>query len=213
MQTKMLQFISDLITTHSYNSHQPFLFKLLMTQIYLRKLNYPTRAWFLLNNFYESYNKFSIKQKFYIFYMFQELFAKLKKIDTFSTHNALKVKSIIKFEKLNNKFYNKIYKNTFIIREYWLNFLVEKQKGVVNYSLINGQLKRIYTKFQKLQTFFNEIQKIYEDNQLIFYIYCCFLKNVINNDSSADYIIKLLRDYKDNNSSKNVIDDEYYKVK
>lgn len=211
MQKKMLEFISELIIKHSYNSHHSFLFKLLMTQIFLRKLNNPTRAWFILNNFYETYNKFSIKQKFQIYCMFQDLKIKLKKIDTFAIHDTLKIKAIIRFEKLNNKFYNKIHKNTFIVREYWQIFLNEKQKGILDSNIINNQLKKINSKFTKLQIFFNDIQKNYLDNQLIFFIYCCFLKNVMNNNKSAEYIFKLIRDYKENTSTK-MFNEEYYKV-
>ncbi len=183
-----------------------------MTQVYLRKLNNLTRAWFILNTFYETYNKFSIKQRFYIYCMFQELYMKLEEIDTYATHNKLKIKSIIKFEKLINKFYNKIHKNTCIVREYWLNFLTEKQKGMLNSNTINNNLKRINYKFNKLQIFFNEILKIHEDNQLVFYIYSCFLRNILNNDQSAENIIKILKDYKESNSAKPSINDEYYKV-
>ncbi len=208
----MLEFLSDLIKKHSYNSHNSFLFKLLMTQVYLRKLNNLTKAWFILNTFYETYNKFSIKQRFYIYCMFQELYMKLEEIDTYATHNKLKIKSIIKFEKLINKFYNKIHKNTCIVREYWLNFLTEKQKGMLNSNTINNNLKKINDKFNKLQIFFNEILKIHEDNQLVFYIYSCFLRNILNNDQSAENIIKILKDYKESNSAKPSINDEYYKV-
>ena len=82
IQKKLLEFLSHLIHKYSFDSHHdPFLFKHLIIQIYLRQLNNPTKSWYILNNFYEAYNKISISQKFYIFCMFQELQEKLKKDD------------------------------------------------------------------------------------------------------------------------------------
>lgn len=215
IQYKLLEYLAHLIQKHiiSSNSSQ-FNFKLLMVQIYLRRLSNPTRAWFILSNFYETYNKFSAQSKFYIFCMFQELYERLILNDRRSNHSHSKIVSIINFDKINSEFHSRITKSTNLVKDFWVMFMNDKQKKLLNSSAFNSSLTRISNEFKALQSIFNTIQKQYEDNPLIFYIYCCYLKHIINNDHMAEHIIKLLREIKENKTHKDssMIDDEYYKM-
>ena len=196
-QRKLLEFMTEIIFKHSIKSHEyGFQFKMLTAQIFLRKLNNHTRAWFILSNFYETFNKFGVRQQFNIFCMYQELYETLQEGDTLSTHKAADIKKIIKLEKSNNKFIHKISKCTNRVKLFWLNYMNEKQKHRFLTKNINKTLHKINSKYNKLQIFFTEIQKLFEDNRNIFYIYCCFLKNIMNNEQLAEHITKLLKDNK-----------------
>ena len=87
----------------------------------------------------------------------------------------------------------------------------ERIRDVVNLSNLNSSLERIIVNYKDLQKFFNEIQRQFEDNQLIFYVYCCYLKNIIGDDILANHLIKLLKDYKDNKDL-NLVDSDYFKM-
>ena len=70
---------------------------------------------------------------------------------------------------------------------------------------MNHILKLINRKYSKIQNFFDKIQKLYEDNSFLFYLYCCFLKNIMNNEQLGEHIIKLLlRNIYTNQASRNV---------
>ena len=214
---KLLEFVCDLIYKHSIKSHNfSFHFKMLTVQIYLRKLKNITRAWFILSNFYETFNKFSIRQQFFIFCMYQELHENLQKNDEKATHPTAKIRKIIKLEKSNNTFIKKVIKCTNAVKLFWLTYMNDKQKCRLLMKEMNKNLAKINRKYQKLQIFFGEIQKLFEDNRSIFYIYCCFLKNIMNNEQFSEHIIKLLRDNKamtsDNKTLSDFIDEDYYKM-
>ena len=220
-QNKLYEFVCQIILTHSIKSHEKaFYFKLLTAEIYLRKLNNITKTWFILLNFYESFNKFSLKQQFYIFEKFQELHEQLEFEDIHSIHNRQNIKNIIKLDKSNEKFIRKITKCTSLLKQFWMLFLAGKQKRIISIENMNHILKLINRKFSKIQNFFDKIQKLYEDNSFLFYLYCCFLKNIMNNEQLAEHIIKLLlRNIHTNKATRNVskinidfIDDDYYKM-
>ena len=215
-EIKLLEFVCDIIYKHSIKSHNfSFHFKMLTVQIYLRKLNNITRAWFILSNFYETFNKFSIRQQFFIFSMYQELHEALQNCDDKSMHKMPKMKKVIKLEKSNNMFIKKITKCTNAVKLFWLTYMNDKQKFRFLIKEVNKNLSKINRKYQKLQHFFSEIQKLFEDNRSIFYIYCCFLKNIMNNEQFSEHIIKLLRDNKSLNTEKtsnDFIDEDYYKM-
>lgn len=214
---KLLEFVCDLIYKHSIKSHIfSFHFKMLTVQIYLRKLKNITKAWFILSNFYETFNKFSIRQQFFIFCMYQELHESLQKDDEKATHPTAKIKKVIKLEKSNNAFIKKVIKCTNSVKLFWLTYMSDKQKCRLSMKEMNKNLAKINRKYQKLQIFFGEIQKLFEDNRSIFYIYCCFLKNIMNNEQFSEHIIKLLRDNKaitsDDKTLSDFIDEDYYKM-
>ena len=220
-QNKLYEFACQIILTHSIKSHEKaFYFKLLTAEIYLRKLNNITKTWFILLNFYESFNKFSLKQQFYIFEKFQELHEQLELEDIHSIHNQQNIKNIIKLDKSNEKFIRKITKCTNLLKQFWMMYLGGKQKGILSIENMNHILKLINRKYSKIQNFFDKIQKLYEDNSFLFYLYCCFLKNIMNNEQLGEHIIKLLlRNIYTNQASRNVskvnldfIDDDYYKM-
>ena len=76
----------------------------------MRKLNNITKTWFILLNFYESFNKFSLKQQFLFLKKFQELHEQLELENIHSINNQQNIKNIIKLDKSNEKFIRKITK-------------------------------------------------------------------------------------------------------
>ena len=221
-QFKLFEFLCEIIYKHSVKSHEnSFYFKLLTAQIYMRKLNNITKTWFILSNFYESFNKFTTKQQFYVFELYQELHENLEIEDEQSIHNRLKIKNIMNLEKSTGKFIKKITKCTNYIKNFWLNYMIEKQKNIFSIAKFNDSLFIINKKLKSLQIFFDKIQKNFEDNTFLFYLYCCFLKNITNNIQLSEHIMKLLlRNTKkfsnektnNNNNTTDFIDDDYYKM-
>ena len=134
--------------------------------------------------------------------MYQELHEALQNCDDKSMHKMPKMKKVIKLEKSNNMFIKKITKCTNAVKLFWLTYMNDKQKFRFLIKEVNKNLSKINRKYQKLQHFFSEIQKLFEDNRSIFYIYCCFLKNIMNNEQFSEHIIKLLRDNKSLNTEK-----------
>jgi len=143
--------------------------------------------------------------------MYQELHEKIQRDDNICFHDNLKIKSVIKYEELNEEFISKVIKSTMLLKDFWILYMNERMRDVIYLSNLNSSLEKILVNYEDLEKFFNEIQKQFEDNKLIFYIYCCYLKNIINNDVLAEHLIKLLKDYKDN---KNIppVDSAYFKV-
>lgn len=215
MKIYLLEFLTHLIQKIILNNQHisHFNFKLLLIQIYMRELNNPTKAWYMLSVFNETIHKLVIQQRFLIYCMFQELYEKLIYIDRYSDHDQTKFRSIINFEVNNVEFFKLIQSSTKLVKEFWLIYMNDKLKNILNTEAINRKIMEMNLNFTKLQIFFNEIQKLYEENPNVFFLYCCYLKHIAMDYKNADIIVNLLMDYKNNrNKVKIFIDDEYYKM-
>ena len=87
----------------------------------------------------------------------------------------------------------------------------ERSKGEIYSANINDSLDKIINKNESLQSFFNDIQKLFENNKEVFYVFCCYLKYVMNEEILSEQIMTLLKNIKESESVQ-IKDSEYFKM-
>lgn len=212
MENILINFLVYLIEKHILsNQHiSQFYFKVLLIQIYIRNLNNYTKAWFLLSVFNETFDKFSINQKFIIFSLFQELKEKLIIIDSNkSVVPQIEVIKLTEYDEVNTKYFKSIETITLIIKDFWLSFIQNKKNKLLDYNSFNDKIYLIDNKVKELSILEYNISTLNKSNTINNIIHNCFLKNLLNEYSLLNKsTISSLKLYNNKLSKKNIHNNE-----
>ena len=154
---------------------------------------------------------FGILLVYFLISLYQELHFFLENDDKYAYHDYINIKEFKNYEVISNELNSKIMECTILLKEFWTGYIRGRLYGNIVSSDISCGLKKILLKNESLQNFFNDHQKLFENNKEISYIFCCYLKHTMNDEIRTDQIITQMKTMKKSGSVK-VTDSEYFKV-